>query len=349
MPDEDHFDVETAKAVVRQMMEKERGARERWGAQGPPINIVWNGQRLVSSFNELLAIEPTATYHEFLEAYIQQLLGERWWEDQASRPRSQRHQLVYWQSETARFRRRLSKGTQRPVAVPMPGSTAHYLRLAYNLHQIRHLGLLQNSLLKRLRVPEQFQGAFYEVEVCAAFARADFAIAMEPEGKDALRRCEFVATHAKSEKSYSVEAKSRHVHGALGHVSKKVSRGTEEPNISRLIRKALKKDAAHDRVICIDVNVAQRRGTVPQDTWVPVVREQISALGAEGLGPALVICTNAPFHYQPAELPATGQAAAIMPLREPRFQSDRAATDREFPGLIGTISGFTRGTPGTWD
>ena len=344
------FDVVEASALVRQLMNKSAEERARWGNQGPPVNELAFGQRIVASYNELLTIESDATYHEFLEQYVQRVFDNQWWKQEAAKGDAERHIVVTWHLATQEYFAQNRKGTGQLVQAPMPGETAHLLRLAFNLHQIKHLGLLQTSLLKRLKTKDQFQGGLYEVEVCASFVRGGFSIAHEPEGKGPHRLCEFVATHTATGKSYSIEAKSRHIPGVLGHPADAKTSRRDEPNVSGLIRNALGKEAAHDRIICVDVNFPQLDGTDASSTWGRVIREQVNVLETAGLGPAMLICTNSPFHYLQRGQAARGQAFMMMGLGEPRFQpQDKDAVEQDFPGTIAALAGFSKHVPGTWE
>jgi len=210
------------------------------------------------------------------------------------------------------------------------------------------MGLLLPSMVKRLANPEQFQGALYETAVAGAFARAGFEIVLEDESKGIEKKCEFVATHKATGRHYSVEAKSRHRPGILGHGGIPNAKG-EEPRVERLIEKALEKVAEHDRIICIDINHPET-GVSPGVEWGKVVQKQVDSLQDRGAGPAVLVFTNAPFHYLPQGEPARGEISMTMGLNEPRFQpQDFLSTDRGFPGLVAAMAHFRTPVPGNWD
>ena len=345
------FSEEELKAIARileQRTKEEYERKLRWGELGPPINFVWQGTRLVAAYNELLSIHPNATYHDFLREFVQRVFGSDWWRDELKKAENERHLIVRWHDETQRMMIENSTGVKDVHEMAMPAATGKLLNLSFALHQIRHQGLLLPSLVKRLKDVRQFQGAFYEAVVSAAFSRAGFQVALEPEGKDDMKRCEFVATHTKTGKAYSVEAKSRHLPGVLGHPPSDAE-GKREPFVERLILKALDKHADHDRVICIDVNHAQAEGKVIPE-WAEVLKDQVEGLESGGHGPAMLIFTNSPFHYQPPLEPAYGQNSLVTGLNEDRFQNrDLHALDAALPGLIGVAESFNLAIPGRWD
>jgi len=345
---DDDFDLDAIQSAVARQLAAARERRIRWGIQGPPIAQLIGGHRVVAAYNELLTIRADATYHDFLGEYVLRILGEDWWRLEAQKSADDRHVLVNWHISTQKWMLDNSRGEGVVREAPMPPATGHLMRVAFNMHQIRHLGLLLGSLIKRIKNPQQFQGARYELAISAAFARANFRIELEPEGKGPQKRCEFVATHIPSKRQYSVEAKSRHRPGVLGRPpggrSSKV-----EPHVATLIRKALAKAADHDRIICVDVNHPQKESELPP-SWGTTIRRQVNDLESEEYGPAILIFTNAPFHYLPPGEPARGELAVVMGLKEPRFQpQDSQSVLRQFPGILDAANAFSTPVPSTWD
>lgn len=341
------FDVEAAKAVIRAKMKEDREQRLRWGAPGPPVtSLVWD-KRVVAAYNKLFKIHAQATYHDFLGQYVSHVFGDEWWSTESSKPAGERHPVVEWYQATAKFILALPEHDQPLSEFIMPAEAGHFFRLAFNLHQIEHQGLLLDRMVKRLKYSREFQGARYEVAVAAAFARANFRIELEPEGKGPAKRCEFVATHIPTGKRYAVEAKSRHLPGVLGQPKAKRS-NRQEPHVETLVRKALRKEADHERVICVDVNHPQPEMGFPP-AWTATVTQQIKHMEDSRLGPALVVFTNAPFHYLPEGAPAQGETALVMGLNEPRFREEVMRQAREFPGIHDLVFHFGTPIPSRWD
>ena len=334
--------------ILEQRRQEDHARRLRWGEIGPPVNIEFQGQRLVAAYNELLPIRPNATYHEFLLHFVRYIFGEEWWNDEVKKITSERHIVVQWHDETRLIMNQRSTGHNEIQEAAMPAATGKLLNLSFALHQTRHQGLLLPSLVKRLKETRQFQGAFYEAVTSAAFSRAGFRVDLEPEGKDDLKRCEFIATHKKSGRCYSVEAKSRHRPGILGQPPSWISK-RQEPHVAGLIRKALAKHAEHTRVICVDVNHPQPYGEfIPE--WATILEEQVNQLEQDGFGPAMLIFTNSPFHFQPPTEPASGQNSLVTGLNESSFQTkDLNILNAAMPGLLEAANSFNLAVPGRWD
>jgi len=302
--------------------------------------------RIVAAYNELLTIRGDATYHDFLVLFIQRVFGEDWWQCELSKAPEEQHLVVKWHQNSELYLLARSTGEKKVHEAIMSAEGGHLLRLAFNLHQIRHLGILLPSLVKRLKNKLQFQGALYETAVAGAFARAGFSLTLEPEGKGPEKRCEFVAKHRSSAKRYSVEAKSRHRPGVLGRPEGDTKRA--EPYVQTLVRKALLKTADHDRIVCVDINYPAFEMNAHVQ-WGKTIREQVDQMSIDDLPPAILVFTNSPFHYLDPDAPVRGDIVMTMGLREPRFEpQDRHKVDGEFPGLIAAMNHFTTPVPGDW-
>jgi len=214
MDDDNSIDIEAVKAFAQKAFAERQSQFARWGEQGPPVNAVVKGQRLVASYNRIIAIPEDATYHDFLGSYIKHALGEQWWAEQANLPQDKAHQLIHWQRKVRNFQLSHSSSTGINSA-PGKGVVGHYFRLAFDLHTLHHQGLVQERLIGRLRNRGNFQGARYETAVCAAFVRAGFKVELQDESTSPHKVCELVAIHKPTGISYSVEAKSRHIQASL--------------------------------------------------------------------------------------------------------------------------------------
>jgi hypothetical protein len=67
--------------------------------------------------------------------------------------------------------------------------------------------------MERIRLPDQFQGARYELSIAAVFSRAGYEVEWLTARDRKLP--EFIATHQTAKTEIAVEAKSRHRPGVL--------------------------------------------------------------------------------------------------------------------------------------
>lgn len=189
----------------------------------------------------------------------------------------------------------------------MTGVVACYLGTAYSLYLLDHNVELQDRLVRRLKNPKNFQGAYYELIVANTLIRAGFKLTLEDETDRSTKHCEFAAVSQRSGKKYWVEAKMRAVVGLLGADK---SDGTKDPNpISHMIshlNAALRKPAADDRLIFIDLNTdaAVQADGKPNWTQSSIARlERFERDALESGLTAYVFISNTPFHRMLDERP----------------------------------------------
>jgi hypothetical protein len=196
----------------------------------------------------------------------------------------------------------------------MSGAVAAYLHLAYNLYLLAHNVELQELLLKRLREPDQFQGAMYETFVAATFIKAGFELELEDESDPSTKHCEFSATYRDTKRKFSVEAKAR-----------QAGKSTAK-SIGNQLYKALRKKAPYERIVFIDVNLP----TPDEAAGLPWLKEALEALRAKEntmtIGdapspPAYVVLTNLPYLHD-LEKTVSRLTAAAEGFKIPDFKMD---------------------------
>ncbi|SDR29459.1 hypothetical protein SAMN05519103_01795 [Rhizobiales bacterium GAS113] len=240
------------------------------------------------------------TFPDFLADYIKRILDPAWGNAELAKPFSQRHPIVQWYDALCRYQQATIKTPGVPALATVNGVVACYLGLAYSLYLLDHNVELQKRLVARLKIPDQFQGAYYELIVANILIRAGFELTLEDETDGASKHCEFAAHSKRTGRKYWVEAKMRSVAGFLGKTERD---GTTDQNpISRLIphlNDALAKPAADERLIFIDLNTEptpEAEGKLP---WIERAAARLEQYErrelAEGVR-AYVFVTNFPFH-----------------------------------------------------
>lgn len=250
-------------------------------------------------------------------------MGPDWGTAQIKKPIAERHPLLVWYEKLCHFQKHHSAGRGKISTAPATGAVAAYLHMAYAIYGLDHNAELQEKLLARLRNPNTFWGARYEVHVAAIFARAGFTIEIEDEDDRSTSHCEFTATHKRTGKAFSVEAKRR-----------EGTEGSTQVRIGRLFRRALSKHANHPRIIFIDINVPSLVDGQQFPPFLDGALRRLRRTEAEGsssslaLPPAYVFVTNTPWeHFLDAPVPPS--AALIEGFRIPDFKGGVQATLRE--------------------
>lgn len=226
---------------LQQWADAARVQRERQQGLGKPIiSAEFQGHRLVAVKNRLLHSKGWKTFHDFLLDYIKMALGSEWGNAEIAKPLQQQHPVLTWYQKLCDVQRTFITQPGKVSVGTMTGAVAAYMHLAYDLYALDHNAELQEKLLARLRNQDKFTGARYEIYVAALFIRAGFDIEFEDETDGSRTHCEFTATYKRTGRQFSVEAKRRE---------------GDRPRIGRLFNDALSKQANHDRIIFIDINM----------------------------------------------------------------------------------------------
>lgn len=286
------------------MMQKHQAAqriRENQQGLGRPI-ISWRvGDRQVVAVGDTIYHSAKwKTFPDFLAHYIKKTLGEAWGNAEIKKPLAERHPILQWYDAFSRYQAATIKEPGKVHEVAMTGVVACYLGTAYSLYLHKHNVALQERLVKRLKDPTQFQGAYYELIVANILIRSGFDLALEDETDGETKHCEFAAVSKRTKKRYWVEAKMRAVTGLLGRTEKD---GTSDPNpTSRMIphlNNALKKPAIDDRLIFIDLNTDPILTQEGKPDWFERVVKRLEQFEQKELPEgqsAYVMVTNMPFH-----------------------------------------------------
>jgi len=182
-------------------------------------------------------------------------LGEEWVKEELKKDLSNRHPILQWHQSMVIYQRKKIQSADNVHSIPMTGAIAALTGLAYNLYHIAHNSELQEKLINRLKDRNQFLGAYYETQVVAFFIQAGFEIDFEDEDDSNSTHCEFTAKHTKSGRNFSVEAKAR-------------MPGKENAKISNQLYSALKKNAHHERIIFIDINMSEKTTGLETTQWI---------------------------------------------------------------------------------
>lgn len=293
--------------IQREMFEREvmkQRHNTRYGQVRPTIALDFQDFKMVAVGNQLHYSKEWKTFHDFLLDYIKNCLGSDWGNAELKKDNSKRHPILQWYKALCVFQRQNINEEEDIHSADCTGPVGAYLSLAYDLYVLRHHSALQKRLVSRLKDRQQFQGARYEVYVTACFVRAGFDIVFEDESDGTTSHCEFVATHKQSGRKYSVEAKSRHRPGHLGQDGSPRATDDIRLRIGNLLRNALRKEAAHTRIVFIDINMPPTSRDVRpfQTRWFKSLMNEISRVEADTLdgkptAPAFLFFTNHPYHY----------------------------------------------------
>lgn len=238
-------------------MEAREHIRKQQQGLGRPI-VSWEDRRhrIVAVGNTVHFSPRWKVFTDFLEDYIKKVMGSEWGTAEMAKPAEQRHPLMKWFDGYVAFKQQVTEKTGELYSAPASGVVYCYLGLAYNLYLISHNVELQDRLVRRLRDPHNFQGAYYELIVANCLIRAGFKLELEDEADNDTKHCEFSAVSTLSGRKYWVEAKMRSVAGLLGKDIRDGATSDHDPSkkITEHVAMAFQKPAADERLIFVDVN-----------------------------------------------------------------------------------------------
>lgn len=297
----------------------EQDRRRICGHVRPIVSAEYRGDRYVAIGGRFLRGK-WKTFLDFLADYIKFVLTPEWGQAELRKPLEQRHVIMQWYDGVCRFQVEHIKEDGVTTQIIPSGVVAAYYLLAYDLYLLNHHHLMQDVLVRRLKDPNQFQGARYELFVSATAIRAGLRVEFENERDSSRKHPEFIATHPETGQKVAVEAKSRHRNGGLG-------RGGIAPvtppkaGIQRLVRDAAGKIDDIPMVLFLDVNLPDSDPHVFEIPWVMEVLGSLVERAERHHGGKdpfnIVIITNHPHHYGSPDEPDPKRHCIAMIAKDP--------------------------------
>jgi hypothetical protein len=275
--------------------------RERQQGKGRPIISTTVGDLRVVIVGRQKFQGQWNTFTDFLHDYIKLTLDSTWGNAEMAKQPEAQHPLIRWYAAVGQLQRRYSKGHGVITAIPAHGVVRAYLGLAYDLYTLEHNATSApkpaawQRLLHRLRHPDQFVGARYEVRIAAMFLRAGFTLEWEDETLGTSTHGEFTATFPETGRQFWVECKTRQP-----KATKDAAKGLGK--FLALVSNALRKSTDRQRIIFVDLNTPAKVKTDKnssdwRDWAVGCLRTFEGSPEGRKLPPAIVVVTNYPDHH----------------------------------------------------
>jgi len=263
-----------------------------------PISTKVNGQRFIAAGKRIYQSSKWITFHDFLFDHIKICFGDEWWKKEIKKSDDTQHPIITWYRATAQYLERCQEESSDVVYNAIAtGPAASILSISYELYILEKYIKLQSTLLNRLKDLRQFQGARYELYVTSIFIKSGFEITFEDESDRSQSHCEFCAKNLKTNRKYSVEAKSRHRSGFLGLPGEQKDVDSIKLRIGTLLNNALHKKADAERVIFIDVNMPPEEEQAFKLSWFIAADSIIKDVEKNTDAKSIVFLTNIPNHY----------------------------------------------------
>ena len=274
-----------AAAYAKRQQERDEH-RRRFGHVRPVVQADFKGSKFIAVANRLYHSDQWKTMTDFLGDYIKLIFGREWWLDEAKKPSAEAHPVLKLSRLAFDHMTRNAVKEGGLLSVTPDSAAFEYLSLSYDLYVLRNQQSIQNSIIKRLRLADQFRGARYELLAAASLVRAGCELTYVKENKSEGKCPEFIARHAALGAVAAVEAKARHrggrpyAGGRLGLVG--------------LMRDALEKRGEEPLVVFVDLDVPPECLPARQEALLELLHQDVEqAQGpAERDGFALLVFTN---------------------------------------------------------
>ena len=285
------------KLAFQRNQAKELIRQQQQGKGKPIISALHKGSRFVAVGTSLHSSPNWKTVVDFLGDHIRGTLGVDWGNAEISKPFEERHTIIQWYDHVCKLQAKHAKGKGEIYSMPAYGAIAAYMGLAYNLYLIKHNVALEARLVKRLKDPKHFQGAYYELMVAGNLIRAGFELTLEDEQDCTSGHCEFSAISKETGKKYWVEAKMRAVVGIMGQTNLEgTTKSDPTSHLTKHLNLAVEKPAEDgERLVFIDLNAEEEPVSPP--AWMNrVVRKLEDKERNDPNRSAYVFITNMPYH-----------------------------------------------------
>ncbi len=233
----------------------ENQRRQQYGDVRQIIHTKFKDHDFIAVGSELHYSKKWKTFPDFLLSYMPKRLGGDWGNAEIKKPFDQRHQIMKWYDAMCRFQQKQTLDSDGIYKAVPNGAMSAYTLLAYDLYVLKDNLFLQDDIIRRLKISDQFQGARHELFATATCIRAGYSIEFEDEKDGTKKHTEFIATHKHTGQKIAVEAKSKHRPGVLGFPGDKESEQTIKLGVTSLINDAIAKNPKIPLVIFVDTNL----------------------------------------------------------------------------------------------
>jgi hypothetical protein len=264
------------------------------------------------------------TFHEIMIDHLSTVLGKDWKLTQASLPLAERHFIFECYNETDSYLNggavEVRKENEELNSVAPNGYVQSLISLAFDIYLLKNAGVLDEKLLRRLRLKDQYQGARYEMTVASAFVKAGWSIEWCKD-KQGVPIPEFIATSSDGTQKIAVEAKSKHRDGVLHKNGLFDPKNAEKGNMLYLFKEALGKETfGLPYAIFLDLNSPQTIAKKDKEHWLRDLMALFDSVDPNHNEETvdkqnLVVSTNFSPHYDGKEIAVGGQYVVAYSLK----------------------------------
>lgn len=273
-------------------------------------------------WNKIRYRPQTEHLHEFIFNALLWTLGEKWHQDQISKPAEERHVIMRWANARYKFLiHAQSLGLTAKDRVIPSGEVRELISLAADVYYLQLVNELPRDLVERLRSYDGFQGARYEIAVAASLVRVGFEIKWKsvPKGQ---KHYEFDAIHKYTNEEAAIEVKSRHRDGTLHQKGEMPDFSSIRADIFGKYNEAMEQNPGGKPFgVFIDINVPHESDApIPSRQWISDLLKKVESKQGANFGttaPNFLVVTNSAWHYEGEYKAEAGEFMIVMPRNPP--------------------------------
>lgn len=307
---------------------------KKYGKQKPIIHFTVNGQKYVCVGKKLIGPRHWNTFHDFLMFYIQTVFDPSWRLSELKKPEQERHITFKMAKEAEDFINKHTSPAGKATRMTASGAI-YFLILSYDLYLLEHHDLLSETLINRLKLNAEFQGAMYEAHIFSSLLKAGFHItSIDHRGKEKSPDC--VIQHKKTGVYFAVEMKSKGRSGYLGLAGEQQSPDQIKIAAKKQISAALKKETPYPLIIFLELNMPpSSHAYLYQENWFNDLATQITNEEQYSQKAAFLIFTNRPYHFVGNTGQDPGRNFLLTAINNPDFRENNPnVIEEKYPAII---------------
>ena len=295
---------------------------ENYGRVKRVISAKHDADRITAVGSKLIGTSEQETFHDFLRANTVTLFSNTWFQNQFSKNLANQHPIAYWYNATYNEQEKIPPNKDGLIELIPIGKVAAFMSLSYDLYTIEHNHKLQKRIIDRLKNPDQFPGARYELFAAATCVRIGLKIDFEDESDPDQKHVEFIVTSNLTGEKFAVEAKSK-FRGNVDSINSDIT-NIKVGKLSRLINTGLEKNPGLPLIIFVDVNLPPRQASKiigGEDSFKTLVKHT-KTLKKDENGKDIfniIVFTNHPHHYGRNEEPDPEKHSAMCISPIPKY------------------------------
>jgi hypothetical protein len=128
--------IEKARIMLREKAEAERRRVERYGEVRPIVTTEAFGKRLVVVRNLIYGVDKKKYFGDFLRDFVVEVFGVEWSNAETAKPESERHLVVQWRIESARYMNAQPEQPDGSRKGILSGIVAAFMGFAYGVLRV---------------------------------------------------------------------------------------------------------------------------------------------------------------------------------------------------------------------